>query len=298
MNYRIIINVVSALTVITGISMSSCIVAGYIMQDPNEHLYKFSIASFIAIVTGIIGFVRTKGKGDVGFREGFAVVTFGWIAISAFGAIPFYLILDNITPADAFFKTMSGFTTTGASIINDIEGLPYCINYWRHLTNWLGGMGIVVLSLAILPILGIGGMQLYKAEVPGPTSDQLTSRIANTAKILWLVYFLLSIALLILLKAFGMNWFDSICHTFSTMATGGFSTKNNSIAAFGAEIQYTIIIFMFLAGTNFVLHIRALSGKPLNYFKDEEFRFYFFASLTCIKVTALRASGRRDEVPA
>ena len=315
MKKTVVLNVVAALVVLTGLSMSVCLIPAWLLdaKEGNEAVFwNFLWCTLSTIAIGAIVFFKTRVKADVGFREGFAVVTFGWLAISAFGSLPYLwickdpaafeqtkLAIEQLDPAlgteliaaksaeliketksmsvaDAFFETMSGFTTTAASILRDIESQPKAILFWRSLTNWLGGMGIVVLSLAILPVLGIGGMQLYKAEVPGPTSDQLTSRIASTAKILWLIYFSFSVVLLVILKLMGMDWLDSFCHTFSTMATGGFSTKNASVGAYPGQFHAVITLFMFLAGTNFVLHIKALKGKPLFYFKDEEFRFYFF----------------------
>ena len=190
---------------------------------------------------------------------------------------------------DAFFETMSGFTTTGASVLDDklllmngktlvygIADLPKGLLFWRSLTHWLGGMGIVVLSLAILPFLGVGGQQLYNAEVPGPTSDQLTPRIANSAKILWGVYVLLTVAEVFLLWFGDMSMFDSWCTAFGTLATGGFSTQQSSIGYYDSTyFDIIICLFMFLAGCNFILHYKALRGKPLFHWRDEEFRFYF-----------------------
>jgi trk system potassium uptake protein TrkH len=219
-------------------------------------------------------------KGDLSVREGFAIVTFGWLAFALFGALP-YVISGGI-PAyvDAFFEAMSGFTTTGSTILTDIEALPPSLLFWRSFTQWLGGMGIIVLSLAILPMLGVGGMQLFKAEVPGPTADRLTPRIQDTAKLLWGVYLLLSIIELGLLMAGNMNFFDAINHTFTTMATGGFSTRNASVAAYhSAYIDGVITLFMFLAGVNFTLHYLALRGRPLDFWRNEEFRFYLWLTL-------------------
>jgi trk system potassium uptake protein TrkH len=170
---------------------------------------------------------------------------------------------------------MSGFTTTGASILTNIEALPRSVLFWRSFTHWSGGMGIIVFSLAILPVLGIGGMQLFKAEAPGPTKDKLTPRIRQTAKLLWGVYVLLSALETGLLMLCGMDLFDALCHTFGTMATGGFSTRSASIAAFeNPWVHWIIIVFMIMAGTNFALHYRALTGKPILYLKDPEFRFF------------------------
>ncbi len=174
----------------------------------------------------------------------------------------------------AFFESMSGFTTTGATIFTEIEALPHGILFWRSFTHWLGGMGIIVLAIAILPYLGVGGMQLFKAEVPGPTPERLRPRITQTAKLLWYVYLGLTVLETVLLMFGGMDLFDASTHTFATLATGGFSTKNASIAAFeSAYIHYVIILFMYLAGVNFALHFRAVTGH-LDYFKDHEWRFF------------------------
>ena len=204
------------------------------------------------------------------------MVTFGWLFFSLFGSLPF--LLSGAIPSftDAFFETMSGFSTTGATILTDIEVLPMGILFWRSLTHWIGGMGIIVLSLAILPFLGVGGMQLFKAEVPGPVADKLTPRITETAKILWAVYVLITAAETVLLMFGGMTLFDALCHSFGTMATGGYSTKNASIGAFNsAYIDYVVIFFMLLAGINFALHFRVLRGDIKAYFRNQEFLVFF-----------------------
>jgi len=292
MNIRNVVNVVSALVVVIGIAIFTAVPVSWAMGDKPEVILQLTLSALIAIFAGIAFFVPTRvEKYNLGKREGFGIVTFGWIAAAAFGAVPFILV-SGLHWYDAFFETMSGFTTTGASVLDNtlvlydgttlpegIKDLPKGLLYWRSLTHWLGGMGIVVLSLAIVPFLGIGGQELYNAEVPGPTSDQLTPRIANSAKILWGVYVLLSIAetLLLLPK---MPLFDAWCHTCGTMATGGFSTMQSSVGAFNSGyVDLIITIFMFLAGGNFVLHYRALRGKPLFHFKDEEFRWYLGITL-------------------
>jgi trk system potassium uptake protein TrkH len=240
---------------------------------------------------------RKDAAEELGLREGFAIVTFGWIITPLFGSLPF--IISGAIPSftDAYFETISGFTTTGASILTDIESLPKWLLYWRSLTQWLGGMGIIVLSLAILPLLGIGGMQLYKAEVGGPTKDKLTPRIAETARLLWGVYVLFTVVETVLLMAGGMSFFDAVCHAFSTIATGGFSTKNASIAAFNsAYIEWVIIVFMFLSGTNFMLHF-ALLKWDFRYFKDDEFVFYLVSLLIAsgiVTVSLLEMSAPAD----
>ncbi|UCG53833.1 MAG: TrkH family potassium uptake protein [Candidatus Latescibacterota bacterium] len=233
------------------------------------------ISAGITLVFGFVTYKVTRFAQDLRPKEGFAIVTFGWLSFSLFGCLPF--LLSGAIPSftDAFFETMSGFTTTGASILSDIEELPHGILFWRSLTHWIGGMGIIVLSLAILPFLGIGGMQLFKAEVPGPVADKLTPRITETAKILWGVYVLISAAEVVLLWLGGMDLFESLCHTFGTMATGGFSTRNASIGSYGsAYIDYVVIFFMILAGTNFALHYRFIKGDFRAYFRSQEFLFF------------------------
>lgn len=222
-------------------------------------------------------FSRTDEYREIKKRDGYIIVALGWIVMSAFGALPFVIDGSISSYTDAFFETASGFTTTGASILPNIEAMPHGLLFWRSMTHWIGGMGIIVLSLAILPILGIGGMQLYAAEVAGPTKDKLHPRVQETAKRLWGIYVLLTLAETILLLLGGMNLFDSICHSFGTVATGGFSTKNASVAHYqSAYIDYVIILFMFLSGTNFTLHYFALHGKLKTYWQDEEFKFYLF----------------------
>lgn len=235
------------------------------------------ISGLGTIIIGLIIWRATKEArySEISKREGYLIVTVGWVLMSLVGAVPFMLHGSIPKFTDAFFETMSGFTTTGASILIDIESMPYGLLFWRSMTHWIGGMGIILLSIAILPILGIGGMQLYTAEVPGVTKDKLHPRVQETAKRLWAIYVILTGTETILLLAGGMNVFDSLCHSFGTVATGGFSTKNASIAAYNSPyIEYVVIIFMFLSGTNFTLHYHALHGKIKSYFKDDEFKFY------------------------
>lgn len=226
-------------------------------------------------------------------REGMVVVALGWLAAGIFGALPFYFgHVFNLT-VDCVFESVSGFTTTGASVLTDIEAVPKGLLLWRSLTHWLGGMGIIVLSLAILPFLGVGGMQLYKAEVPGPTPDKLKPRIKDTALLLWKVYVFFTVVQTVLLMFGGMDFFESVCHTFGTMATGGFSTKNSSIGHYNsAYIDWVITIFMFIAGANFTLHYYLLRGKPMNMLRDSEFRFYGGVILAAVGFTALSVHGQ------
>ncbi|WP_323758152.1 TrkH family potassium uptake protein [Roseivirga sp.] len=245
-----------------------------------------------ATITGVVGFsmkflTRKLPDRELKKRDGYIVVTSGWIFMSIFGALPF--VLSNSIPdfTNAFFETMSGYTTTGASILNDIESVPKGILFWRSLTQWIGGMGIIVLAVAILPFLGIGGMQLFVAEAPGITPDKLQPRIQDTAKRLWFIYVGLTIAEAILLYFGGMTIYDAVNHSLTTMATGGFSTKNASAAHYDSPfIQYVLIVFMFLAGTSFTLTYYALKRNFKKVFKNEEFIVYsIFTIVISIIVT-------------
>ncbi len=274
MDIKAVLRVLGALLIFVGASLIFPIAISLYYKDGD--FLALVVSSLITITTGSLLWKFTPGDRELRTREGFAVVTFGWIFLAAFGSLPYLFTNFQISFTDAFFETMSGFTTTGATILNDVEALPHGVLFWRSLTHWLGGMGIIVMSLAILPMLGIGGMQLFKAEVPGPSVDKLQPRIQDTAKILWGVYFLLTCVETVLLKLGGMSLFDSLCHTFGTMATGGFSTKNAGIGFYeSAYIEYVITVFMILAGTNFALHYRVLKGRFKSYADNSEFRFYF-----------------------
>jgi trk system potassium uptake protein TrkH len=234
--------------------------------------------SMITVVSGALMWLTTRkhSKDTINKREGFLVVSLAWVAISIFGSIPFIIHGHIPSFTDAFFETMSGFTTTGASILTNVEALPKGLLFWRSMTHWIGGMGIIVLSVAILPFLGIGGMQLYAAEMPGVTKDKLHPRITETAKRLWIIYVALTFIQTALLLIGGMNLFESLCHSFGSMATGGFGVKNDSIASYSPYLQYVIIVFMTLAGTNFTLHYLALQGRFRQIARNEEFRKYLY----------------------
>ncbi len=285
-NYRGVVRVLSALLILLGVSLLvPALIAVYYREGD---LRAFLVAIAVAWTFGLVGFFASRSTGELRAKDGFLIVSASWTLFALIGALPF--VISGFIPSytDAFFETMSGFTTTGASILDDIEALPHGLLFWRSLTHWLGGMGIILLSLAILPLLGVGGMQLFKAEVPGPTADKLSPRIKSTAKLLWGVYALISLAETLLLKVAGMSWFDAVCHTFGTMATGGFSTKNASIGQYNSiVVDGIIIVFMLLAGTNFALHYRALKGKPLVYFKDRE--ALFFAGIIAVAALLIGA---------
>lgn len=274
MRARIILFVMGILIVCLGLAMLVPLAVSIYYQDGASWSLVLSAGSTIGIGLLCSLGARHGGVSTLSHREGLAIVGLCWLAASLVGGLP-YLFGINLSFADAVFETASGFTTTGASILSDIEAVPKGILLWRSLTHWLGGMGIILLSLAILPLFGMGGMQLYKAEVPGPSPDKLTPRLQDTAMLLWKVYGLLTIVQIILLMLAGMDAFDAVNHTFATVATGGFSTKNNSIAAFPSPfIQWIIIVFMFLAGINFGLHYRLLRGDLNVYRMDKECVLY------------------------
>lgn len=266
----------------------------------NDFLPLLTSGLFIGILGLILWFTNSSlNQNSIGKREGYIIVAFTWIIISIFGALPYMLAGATHTYTNAFFETMSGFTTTGATIFTDIEALPKGLLFWRSMTHWIGGMGIIVLTLAVLPILGIGGMQLFVAEVPGVTPDKLHPRITQTAKRLWMIYVALTLIQTLLLFLGGMSWFDALCHAFGTMATGGFSTKNDSIASFSPYIQYVIILFMYLAGISFTLHYFIIKKQFSKVFRNEELRQYtlilllstIFIATSLIVVDHMEARG-------
>ncbi len=267
-----------------------------VLFDPKHDFLPLLITGMFTLSTGaVLYFTNDKlNPNSIGKREGYIIVTFTWICISLFGALPY--VLGGITSsyASAFFETMSGFTTTGATVFTYIEDIPKGILFWRALTHWIGGMGIIVLSLAVLPILGIGGMQLFIAEVPGVTPDKLTPRITQTAKNLWVIYVALTILCTVFLMFGGMNLYDSLCYAFATLATGGFGTKNDSVASFSPYIQYVLIFFMFIAGINFSLHFMALKRKFKQVLSDEELKNYVLIILTATIILAVALFTFRD----
>lgn len=229
----------------------------------------------------------------IGIRDGFAVVTMAWVLVPLFGALPY--LLSGVIPSftDAYFESVSGFTTTGASILRDVESLPRGILFWRSMTHWIGGIGIIVMALAILPLFGVGGMQLFAAEVAGPTKDRLAPRLVETARIFGKLYVGVTALEVGALIAGGMPVFDSICHSFGTIASGGFSVRNASFAAYdSAYLDAVATIFMLVAGTNFALHYAALRGRAGSYWRDDEFRFFAISyGIATIVVTAALVLG-------
>ena len=300
MRWRYVLHVIGALVACVGLTMLAALAFSLYYNDSG--IMPLAVSTIVSVGAGgllyVLTPVREEDKG-ITHREGMAIVALGWLAAGLFGALPFFLGHTFVSITDCVFESLSGFTTTGASVLTDIEAVSRGLLFWRSLTHWLGGMGIIVLSLAILPFLGIGGMQLYKAEVPGPTPDKLKPRIKDTAMLLWKVYLIFSAAETVLLMLGGMDLFEALCHTFGTMATGGFSTRNASVASFdSAYIDYVITIFMLIAGINFTLHYMALKGKPLRMLRDPEFRFFIglFGVIFVIMVIYTYFSGRYHTV--
>lgn len=280
MNFPAVIKVLGFLLLVISASLLVPTLISLAYGEPDWPF--FLAAAGVGVLLGGITVLLVRDAPRLGVREGFAVVAFGWFCVGLLGALPFWLSGQIPSFTDSVFESISGFTTTGASILVDIEGRSHATLFWRAMTHWLGGMGIVLLALAILPLLGVGGMQLFRAEVPGPVAERLTPRIRETAKILWLVYFLLTFAETVALMLAGMSLFDAVCHSFATMATGGFSNHNQSVGGYATPaMEWVIIVFMFLAGANFSLHYLVLKGRWRTYFQDEEFKFYTTIILVC-----------------
>lgn len=266
----------------------------------HEGAYRAFIISII--LSALIGTALSRlrvASSDVGYREGFVIATAGWLFITLFGSLPF--IISGAIPGfvDAFFETMSGFTTTGATILTDIEVLPKSILFWRNLTQWLGGMGVIVLTLALIPSLKIAGMKLFRAEVTGPAKSKVMPRVAQTSRELYKLYIIITAAEIVALKLAGLSWFDSFIQTFGTVATGGFSNYNASVGAFAnPAVHYIIIFFMLICGMNFALHFHALRGDFRPFWRDTELRVYLLVTAAaCILITVnlIASSGYRAE---
>ncbi|MDD2454678.1 TrkH family potassium uptake protein [Aminivibrio sp.] len=299
MHLPVIFKVLSLLSAI--VSLSMVLPLGWSLWDGSSDGKAFLLSISAGLIFSAVLFMAGKNAdyNDIGVKDGFLVVSLSWIFASLIGALPFYISGTIPTFAGAFFESASGFTTTGASVLSDIEAVPRGILFWRSLTHWLGGMGIIVLSLAILPFLGVGGMELFKAEVPGPIPEKITPRIQQTALYLWGVYAFLTVAETVLLLLGGMNLFESLTHTFGTVATGGFSPLNRSVGQYGsAYFDWIITVFMFLSGINFVLHYRLLRGHFRPLARDDEFRTYLWIVLFCIAVISadLLFRGNYDSI--
>lgn len=287
MNYRTVARLLGILLIVVSVCMATSIAwAAYFSEW--ETIGAFVAASLATLFIGLGLFVwGRRDSGTIGRREALLVVTAGWVLIGMTGALPYMFDGAFTNYADAFFETVSGFTTTGSTVLTNIEGISKGLHYWRALTHWLGGMGIVVLFIAIFPQLGVGAKHLFKSEVPGPITDGLKPKIRETASILWKIYVGLTVIECGFLYLAGMSVFDAVCHSMATMATGGFSTKNASVAHYqSVTIDVIITFFMFLAGINFALYFSALKGRLFNFFRDAEFRVYIgLVLLATIAVT-------------
>ncbi len=290
LEFKHLIRALFGLLSIVSACMIAVFAAGILLGETTDAIRSFSIPCMVGILM-IIVLLATKKQNEKAIlsqRMGYLFVTLAWVFATLLGSLPF--IFSGAIPSfvDAFFETMSGFTTTGATILTDIEVLPKCILLWRAVTHWLGGMGIVVLTVAVLPLLGIGGRALLEAEAPGPQVDKFTPRISETAKILWLIYLGLTVIEILLLMIGGMSLFDAATHAFATMATGGFSTKNLSVGAYhSAYIDIVITIFMLFAGLNFSLYWKLLKGNIKAVLKDTEARVYILIFLAASIIIAL-----------
>jgi trk system potassium uptake protein TrkH len=268
-----VVNALGLLLVVFSIAYLMPIISSIIYGETSV-LWDFLLAMVWTLCAGVLMWIFTRRyRGELSIRHGYLLVVGMWTAMPAFATLPLLLVIDGLSFTDAYFETMSGMSTTGATVLSGLDTMSPSINLWRHELNWLGGMGIIVLAVAVLPLLGIGGRQLFKAETPGPMKDSaLTPRITETARNLWLVYCMITAACIVLLKAAGMNWLDAICHAFAAMGLGGFSTHDASVGYFNSPlIEFILIVFMLLAAMNFATHFLAIRGRSLSvYIQDTE----------------------------
>lgn len=296
MHYRAIVRILGLLVALFSVTMAPPALVSLVYQDGSG--LPFVLAFILCVLTGTaMWYPNREHRQELRAKEGFLIVALFWAVLASFGAIPFMLLEQpSMTVTDSFFESFSGLTTTGATVIEGIEFLPHSIQFYRQQLQWLGGMGIIVLAVAILPVLGVGGMQLYRAEMPGPVKDsKMTPRIADTAKHLWYIYLSLTIACMVAYWLAGMNWFDAICHSFSTIAIGGFSTHDASLGYFNSPMINVICsVFLLIAALNFSLHYAAASSRTVrNYLHDPEFKAFFTiqASLIILCFLVLVLSG-------
>lgn len=290
MQYRSIVRILGLLVALFSVTMIPPTIVSLIFQDGGG--LPFLLAFFLCLMTGLaIWYPNRDAKNELRAKEGFLIVALFWAVLASFGALPLVLMEQpKMSITDAFFESFSGLTTTGATVIQGIEFLPKAVQFYRQQLQWLGGMGIIVLAVAILPILGVGGMQLYRAETPGPVKDsKMTPRIADTAKHLWYIYLTLTITCTVAYWLAGMNWFDAVCHAFSTIAIGGFSTYDASLGHFNSTmVNLVCVVFLWIAALNFALHYAAVTGRSVKtYFSDPELRAFFSVQIALVVVTFL-----------
>ncbi len=292
MNYLLTIRTIGIALIF--VSLFMVLPVGVSLYYGGDDAYHLGVSFVLTLLIGMLLYVSTRKHKtvEVRHRDAFAIVTVSWLALTFFGALPFYHsgVFHSFT--DAYFEAMAGFTTTGASVLTDIESVPKGLLFWRSIIQWIGGMGIILFAVAILPMLGTGGMQLFKAEVPEISVDKLKPRIIDTAKALWYIYFGLTSVAAACYLAEGMDLYDAVCHAFTTMATGGFSTKNGSMAHFESPtIELTASFFMFLAGVNYSLHFYLFRGKLTKLWKSSELKFYLGVTLAATLVIAFDILG-------
>lgn len=302
MHWRGIVWTLGILSLFFGITMLAPVFVAIYFH--TGHAMQFVMAGMLDVLFGVLAMQWGRKAPDrLSNKDGFLIVALAWVVLSALGAIPFLTTGTCSNIVDALFESVSGLTTTGATVLTGLDKLPPSVLFWRSMQEWFGGMGIIVLAIAIMPLLGVGGMQLFKAEAPGPVKDKLTARVAETAKVLWFLYLGMTVIAAIALRLAGMNWFDAVNHAMCTIAIGGFSTHDASIGYFDSDlIRCLIIMFMLMAGVNFTLHFASLRNgfSPWTYFRDDEFRAYFkwFVFLILVVGFLAVASGADDPVAA
>lgn len=281
LNWNIILRISGGLFIVISAAMIPSSLVSYIYNEPETALAFTKTIIPSMIIGGLLILVTKPGTGRIKVREGYIIVALCWILSSLIAAVPFVISGEIPSLVDAFFETCSGFSTTGASILTDIEALSKGLLFWRSFTHWLGGMGILIFAIALLPSLGINGQAIAKAEAPGPTLDKITPKLSDTAKMLYLLYLGFTLAITILLKAGGLSLYDSLVHAFGTIATGGFSIYNDSIAHYdSAYVDMVLALFMVIAGVNFNLYFILFRHGIRNFFRDLELRFFLFLVLT------------------
>jgi trk system potassium uptake protein TrkH len=289
-DFGVVLRVSSLLLIVEAAAMIPSLGIAAYYGEGDLTAFLMSIA--VTLAAGLMGYWHTGRRGFVRYREGFMIVGVGWLLASAFGMLPFLLYGTFDSVIDAFFEAVSGFTTTGATVLQDIESQPHGILFWRAMTHWLGGMGILVLALAILPAVGLGTFQIFKSESPGPTPGKLVPRVGRTAQILYTIYVVLTLLQVIALRFAGMNWFDAVTHSFATMGTGGFSTKNASIGGFAnPAAEWVISLFMLLASINFSLYYELLTGNAKPLVRDGELRLFITIVVISILFVTVNIRG-------
>ena len=272
MNRRLVASLLGRLLLLDGAFLGVPLLASLIFREPLEPwISTIALAALAGLA--LVGAGSTADR-HIRPRDGFLVVGGAWVLVSLLGTLP-YVLTGALGVVDGLFESVSGFTTTGSTVIADVTVVPKSLLLWRAMSQWLGGMGIILFTIAILPLLGIGGMQLFKAEVPGPVADKIRPRLAATARTLWMVYVGFTAAEWVALRLAGLSGFDALCHSFTTLATGGFSTRNTSVGEFGSPaVEWIVIVFMLVAGINFVLHFKLLTGRIREVWRDSELRYF------------------------